>query len=94
MLIKLTHTILPDIGIEPELWKRHEPAHGKNELLLKKITNTVLVFGINNCYFYVKLNKKSMSEELLEFSALIDQQFEMADIPDESLLDCLLNLVK
>jgi len=33
-----------------------------------------------------------MSKELLEFSELIDQQFEVAEAPDENLVEMLLNL--
>jgi len=33
-----------------------------------------------------------MSKELLEFSELIDQQFEVTEAPDENLVEMLLNL--
>jgi len=35
-----------------------------------------------------------MSQELIEFSALIDEQFEIDDFTRESLLEYLLSLLK
>jgi hypothetical protein len=61
-------------------------------LFYNNIIYTVLVFGINITYIYYLLTFKAMSRELIDFSTLIDEQFEIAIFDEESLADYLLNL--
>jgi len=57
-----------------------------------KKTNTNLVFGIKILYFYVYKTILIMSRELTEFSALIDEQFEIVIVHKISFGEYLLSL--
>ena len=58
----------------------------------QKKTNTNLVFGIKILYFYVYKTILIMSRELTEFSALIDEQFEIVIVHKISFGEYLLSL--
>ena len=55
---------------------------------------TTLVFSLNNTYIYHMINFKPMSDELLEFSDLIDEQVDLSFIKPQNLWDYILSLFR
>jgi hypothetical protein len=55
--------------------------------------NTNLVFGIKMLYF-CNVNRLAMSQELKEFSELIDEQFEISIILDDNFWDYVVSFFK
>lgn len=57
----------------------------------KIIHNTNLVFGIN-IFILAFIKLSIMSEELIDFSEQIDEQFEIADIESDDFWQAIVNL--
>lgn len=55
---------------------------------------TTLVFSLNITYIYHILNFKPMSDELLEFSDLIDEQIDLSFIKPQNIWDYILSLFR